>query len=119
MNTEQQFTYYYNQTSPAALTRRNLPVAKLEKFGQGFNDAIDLSEAMVAEDEASPLNVQTWAYAVQKLISLILAFDVPLPLMLPLQNGGIGAEWHESGLILSCVSAAPTKFMWFWKTHEV
>ena len=57
-----------------------------------------MSEAMVADDEGMPLNIQTWTYAAQELMSIISTLDIQLPLMLPLQNGGIGAEWHDSGL---------------------
>jgi hypothetical protein len=91
---EQQSTY---QSSPAALTGR-LTAVRFEEFRQSFNEAIDLSNAMTTEDEAAPLNIQTWTYAARELISLLLAFDVRLPLILPLQNGGIGVEWHERGL---------------------
>src|SRR6516225_6752499 len=45
-----------------------------------------------------PVDDQTLLYAVQSLAPLILSLELPPPLVLPLQNGGIGAEWHTSGM---------------------
>ena len=85
------------QQSPAALTARS-SYSKLEELGKALEDAIQLSDALVAEDEAAPLNAQTFMYAVEALTSLIEETEAPAPLVLPLQNGGIGAEWHDLGL---------------------
>jgi hypothetical protein len=85
------------QRSPAALTEKPFQ-ARLEKFGKVLSDAIKLSDTMVAEDEAAPIDLQTLTYAVEALVPLIVAMELPPPLMLPLQNGGIGAEWHEYGM---------------------
>jgi hypothetical protein len=85
------------QQNPAALTR--MPeTSKIEEFRQCFSDAVALSKSMADEDEAAPFNLQTWTYAAQQLNSLVHGFDLPMPLLLPLQNGGLGAEWHEKGL---------------------
>jgi hypothetical protein len=93
-NLESQTGYH---TSPAAFTRKSLEL-KVDGFLCALRDAVKFSEAMVAEDEGAPLNIQTWAYASQTLVPLITALDLDSPLLLPLQNGGIGAEWHDFGL---------------------
>jgi hypothetical protein len=85
------------QWSPAALTERAVR-ARLEEFGKAVAEAIELSDAMVAENEAAPINYQTLTYAVEALAPLIVAMGLSSPLMLPLQNGGIGAEWHDVGM---------------------
>ena len=64
---------------------------------------------MTTEDEAAPHNVQTWLFAAQELVSLFTNLDLPLPLILPLQNGGIGAEWHEQGLNIELRFRSPYK----------
>ena len=85
------------QNSPAALTRKSIGL-KINDFHIAFNESVEMSKAMVADDEGAPLNVQTWRYAAQEIISIISSLDIPLPFMLPLQNGGMGAEWHAKGL---------------------
>jgi hypothetical protein len=83
--------------APAALTQR-IVASKSSEFLRCFTDSVELSKSMAAEGEAAPLNLQTWSYAAQQLNSLVHNFDLPMPLLLPLQNGGLGAEWHEKGL---------------------
>jgi hypothetical protein len=83
--------------SPAALTKKP-SLGRLEAFVSALKDAIELADNMVAEDEGGPLDAQTFAYAVQALAPLIATTDVPPALILPLQNGGISAEWHTAGL---------------------
>jgi len=68
--------------------------AKIAQFAEALKDAYELSSAMIAEGEISPIDVQTLNYAVQSLAPLITSLKLPSPLILPLQNGGIGAEWH-------------------------
>lgn len=92
--TEPEATHQY---SPAALTEGPDPL-RMEGFVRALNDAIELAEVMVAEDESAPLNPQTLIYAAQILAPLVVALKLPPPLMLPLQNGGIGAEWHVFGM---------------------
>ena len=53
---------------------------------------------MIDAEEGDPIDDQTLQYAVQSLGPLIAFFEIPTPLILPLQNGGIGAEWHTSGM---------------------
>jgi hypothetical protein len=86
------------QESPAALTGRSVRATLVEEFGKALIEAIELSKTMVAESEAAPLNDQTYFYAFNVLAPLIIAMELPVPLILPLQNGAIGAEWHDHGL---------------------
>jgi hypothetical protein len=83
------------QESPIALTERSVRKRLVNEFGQAFIDAIELSKTMVAEDEAAPINDQTYFYAFSVLAPLVIDMELPVPLILPLQNGGIGAEWHD------------------------
>ena len=84
--------------SPAALTERFVRATLVEELRKALIEAIELSKTMVAEDEAAPINEQTCFYAVEVLAPLIIAMELPVPLILPLQNGAIGAEWHDHGL---------------------
>jgi hypothetical protein len=84
--------------SPAALTERSVRATLVEELYKALIEAIELSRTMVAEDEAAPINHQTYFYAVKVLAPLIIAMELPVPLILPLQNGGIGAEWHDRGM---------------------
>ena len=84
--------------SPAALTARSVRATLVEELRKALIEAIELSKTMVAEDEAGPINEQTYFYAVEVLAPLIIAMELPVPLILPLQNGGIGAEWHDHGM---------------------
>jgi hypothetical protein len=84
--------------SPAALTERSVRATLLEELRKAVIEAIELSKTMVAEDEAAPINDQTYFYAVEVLAPLIIAMELPVPLILPLQNGAMGAEWHNHGL---------------------
>jgi hypothetical protein len=93
-NQELQTNY---QTSSAAFTRKSYDL-KVEEFLWALSEAIKCSQALVADNEGVPLNIQTWTYATQTISPLIAALDLPSPLLLPLQNGGIGAEWHDFGL---------------------
>ena len=84
--------------SPAALTERSVRATLVEELRKALIEAIELSKTMVDEDEATPINDQTYFYAVEVLAPLIFAMELPVPLILPLQNGGIGAEWHDHGM---------------------
>jgi len=84
--------------SPAALTERSVRATLVEELRKALIEAIELSKTMVAEDEAAPINDQTYVYAVEVLAPLIIVMELPVPLILPLQNGGIGAEWHDHGM---------------------
>jgi hypothetical protein len=71
---------------------------RIEKFTEALTDAFELSDTLVASDEGDPLDHQTLLYAIQSLVPLLLSLKLPPPLILPLQSGGIGAEWHTSGM---------------------
>jgi hypothetical protein len=77
---------------------RDLVRKRLEGFVQALTEALQLCDTMVADEEGDPVDDQTLLYAIQSLAPLILSLELPPPLMLPLQNGGIGAEWHTSGM---------------------
>jgi hypothetical protein len=71
---------------------------QIEQFVEALTDAHELSNAMIAEREISPIDAPTVNYAIQSLVPLIMSLKLPPPLILPLQNGGIGIEWHASGM---------------------
>ena len=70
----------------------------VEKLFEAVRDAILLNGEMLAAEEGDPLDSQTLQYALQSLAPLIISLRLPPPLILPLQGGGIGAEWHTSGM---------------------
>jgi hypothetical protein len=70
----------------------------IHEFYAALDVARELSRTMVVEDEASPMDKQTVDYAVQSLLPIIKRYKLPPPLMLPLQNAGIGVEWHTVGM---------------------
>jgi len=74
------------------------PVHRIEKLRDALTDALELSDTMVAAEEGDPVDHQTLLYAIQSLVPLVVSLKVSPPLILPLQNGGIGAEWHTSGM---------------------
>jgi hypothetical protein len=71
---------------------------RIERFTDALIDALELSYSMVASEEADPVDHQTLAYAIQSLVPFVMTLELPPPLILPLQSGGISAEWHESGI---------------------
>ena len=70
----------------------------MEKLFEAVSDAIQLNGTMVAAEEGDPLDSQTLLYAIQSLAPLVMSLRLPPPLILPLESGGIGAEWHTSGM---------------------
>jgi len=90
---------------PEAVSPQVLPTlaaetvrVKIEQFVEALRDACELSNAMIAEGEISPIDFQTLHYATQSLLPLVGSLKLPPPLILPLQNGGIGTEWHAFGM---------------------
>ena len=71
---------------------------RLTKFIEAVEEAVELSEAMVAAEENDPIDQQTFVYAMQSLLPAIISLQLPPPLVLPLQSGGIGVEWHTGGM---------------------
>jgi hypothetical protein len=71
---------------------------RIDKFAEAVNEALELSNTMAASEESDPLDEQTFLYAIQSLVPLIMSLKLPPPLILPLQSGGIGAEWHTGGM---------------------
>lgn len=86
------------QELPAALTERSVRKRLVDELSKAFIDAIELSKTMVADDEAAPINDQTYFYAFSVLAPPVVTMELSVPLILPLQNGGIGAEWHDHGM---------------------
>ena len=83
--------------SPAVLTVVSI-WERLEKFYQALDEAMELLETMISEDEASPIDQQTFNYAMTVLRPLFMETEMLAPLVLPLQGGGIGVEWHDFGM---------------------
>jgi hypothetical protein len=83
--------------SLAALTDKSL-WGRLDEFCAALSEAIELSVTLVSEDEACPIDNQIFIYALSVLTPLFIKWEVPAPLVLPLQNGGIGVEWHALGM---------------------
>jgi hypothetical protein len=81
-----------------ALSEAEAPRTAIREFYAALDEARELSRTMVAEDEASPMDKQTVDYAVQSLLPIIKRYKLPPPLMLPLQNAGIGVEWHTADM---------------------
>jgi hypothetical protein len=71
---------------------------RIDKFIEALSEALELNATMVEAEEGDRIDDQTLQYAVQSLVPLIASHELPAPLILPLQNGGIGAEWHTSGM---------------------
>ncbi len=88
--------YVAYRTSPTALTIEP-NASKLSELRQAFKEVFELLKAMIADNEIAPPNEQTWTYAAHELASMA-TLSIPVPLILPLQNGGIGFEWHKGGL---------------------
>jgi len=82
----------------AALSEAEAMRTAAQEFYSALDEARQLSRTMVAEDEAIPMDKQTVDYAVQSLLPIIKRYKLPPPLMLPLQNAGIGVEWHTAGM---------------------
>jgi hypothetical protein len=71
---------------------------RMKKFFEAVDDALQLNATMIAAEEGDPVDIQTLLYAIQNLVPLVISLKLPAPLILPLQGGGIGAEWHTSGM---------------------
>ena len=82
----------------AALSEAEALRTAMHEFYAALAEARELSRTMVAEDEANPMDNQTVDYAVQSLLPIIKRYKLPPPLILPLQNAGIGVEWHTAGM---------------------
>ena len=79
----------------------------LDAFFDAVREAVDQAVAMADEGEIAPPNAQTYQFAIVSLAPLAHVFALPAPLLLPLQDGGIGAEWHDHGLNVELRFRAP------------
>jgi len=71
---------------------------RIASFKEALNDTLELNSEMVHDEEGDPIDSQTVQYAILSLSPLIASLELPTPLILPLQNGGIGTEWHAFGM---------------------
>lgn len=88
---------HLTEISPAAFTAA-VSNAKTEAFSNTIREVVELSNAMVVEGEGDEIDLYVLQYAVQSLSPFIVALSLAPPIMLPLRNGGIGAEWHDHGM---------------------
>lgn len=84
-------------SQPSPIEEREVH-SRTTAFHEAHQEAIDLSAVLVANDEAIGINPQTLEFASQTLLPLVVSLALAPPLILPLQNGGIGAEWHSAGM---------------------
>lgn len=61
-----------------------------------YRSVMEMAVEMAAADEADPPSPETWGFAFLALLSF--SAKLPLPLLSPLQLGGLSAEWHERGM---------------------
>ena len=88
-----------NVASVGALTASaEASLQRIASFREALNDALELNVEMVNDGEGDQVDSQTVQYAALSLNPLIASMELPTPLVLPLQNGGIGAEWHAYGM---------------------
>jgi hypothetical protein len=98
---EQARTFDREQQSPgqlALILSITDSAQRIDRFFEALGDALELNATMADAEEGDPFDVQTWQYAVQSLEPLIASLELPTPLILPLQNGGISLEWHAAGM---------------------
>ncbi len=72
--------------------------SKIKDFLLAFSIGLDCAKDMVADDAADPPNAQIWEHAIGAMADF--AGYVPVPLVLPLQLGGVSVEWHEHDIDL-------------------
>ncbi len=65
---------------------------QIANFYQAFNLGLDCANEMMAEDAIDPPAPQIWEQALEAVVGF--AGYVPLPLVIPLQLGGVSVEWH-------------------------
>jgi hypothetical protein len=61
-----------------------------------YSSAVEMAIEMAAADEMDPPSPETWGFAFLALLRF--AVQLQLPLLNPLQLGGLSAEWHELGM---------------------
>jgi hypothetical protein len=83
--------------SPAAFTTA-ASETRIEAFFAALTEAQELSGVMAAADDGDPIDSQILSYAIQSLLPFIGSLNLSIPVILPLQSGGIGAEWHDFGM---------------------
>ena len=72
--------------------------SQIANFYRAFILGLDFAYEMVADDAMDPPNPQVWEQAIDAMVGF--AGHVPLPLVTPLQLGGVSVEWHEHDIDL-------------------
>lgn len=72
--------------------------ARAKSFLLACEAAADLADQMAEEGEGDPADWDTWISALRFLAPN--ARYLPTPLIMPLQRGGLGFEWHTHGINL-------------------
>lgn len=73
-------------------------VRRLNELFDAFDSALDMALECAIADEMDPPKRDTWIFAWCILVIHTAAVPVPLPLLSPLQLGGLSAEWHTRGM---------------------
>ena len=72
--------------------------SEIANFYQAFNLGLDCANEMVAVDAMDPPDAHVWEQALAAVAGF--AGYVPLPLVIPLQLGGVSVEWHTHDIDL-------------------
>ena len=85
---------------PGASLGQTTPLrwSEIANFYQAFNLGLDCANEMVADDAMDPPDAQVWEQALDAVVGF--AGYVPLPLVTPLQLGGVSVEWHTHDIDL-------------------
>ena len=72
--------------------------ARQQELLENFRNAVALADLLASTHEMMSRNRHIWNCAHNALQEFLDEFDVPVPLLSPLQYGGFGVEWHECDL---------------------
>lgn len=79
--------------SPTSTIQR---IQRVSGFDQAWKEAEEAAFEMSQDGEMAPLDRSIWNVAFDYLKTYSAILDAPL--ITPLQQGGVCAEWHEAGL---------------------
>ena len=74
------------------------PQTPQQAFMQRMQDAKAAGDAAPLAGDAAPRDGKAWLHAAHSIKGVSRYLDIPVPLVLPLRDGGVGVEWHECGL---------------------
>jgi hypothetical protein len=80
-----------------------------EQWTRVWRDAEKSAAEELSEGVLDPPNLETWTFAWGVLTQLVMSNLISLPIVMPLQSGGVGAEWHEAGLNIELRFRSPTR----------